>query len=394
MPLFSVILTACNRAQLLKRALRSLYSQSFKDWELVLVIDGQDFEVLDMAARLGDTGGVKVKFVPLPESVVAPDSHSVGGACLPSPRIKRVAVAVNLGLDVASGEWITYLCDDDEYLPGRFEHYLPHLSLADAIAGNAQFVRLNGAVMHQNKFRFNYPAPEVPGHLELLDVIRPGNFICHDSIAHRATKLRWPTDIQPTPNDWRYWVALHRSGFRFRRIEAVGERALMPGTWREGNPTQEKVLSLAGECLGGGKVSSYIRYAKNVSGKRQNVSNGSGGSVKVYPGERVDAALVSYQSSDGKWSLFPGFSFCGDFSFPETLEDLKSKRASITQTRRVAVEKQEQGQEPTQQRRVPEEELPPQPVTRPRTFEPIAPIKGGTVLTESNREPKHPFDID
>lgn len=394
MPLFSVILTACNRAQLLKRALRSLYSQSFKDWELVLVVDGQDFEVLDTVAKLGDTGKVKVKFVPLPEGVVAPGSHSAGGACLPSPRVKRVAVAVNLGLDASAGEWITYLCDDDEYLPGRFEHYLPHLPLADAVVGNAQFVRLNGAVMHQGKFRFHYPAPEVPGHLELLEAIRPGNFICHDSIAHRATKLRWPTDLQPTPNDWRFWVSLHRSGFRFRRIEAVGERALMPGTWREGNPTQEKVLSLSGECLGGGKM-TCIRYAKNVSGKRQNVANGAGGSIKVYPGERVDASFVSYQSADGKWSLFPGFSLCGDFSFPETIEDLKKQRPPITQTRRPPEKEQDPAApDPAQQRRAPEDEPPAIPLTRPRTFEPIGAIKGGTVLTESNREPKHPFDID
>ncbi len=388
MPLFSVILTASDRPLLLARALRSLRSQSFQDWELVLVVDGQDPEVLDTAAKLGDTGKVKVKFVSLPESVVAPGFHSAGGACLPSPRVKRVAVAVNLGLDSAAGEWVTYLCDDDEYLPGRFEHYLPHLPLADAVAGNALFVGLDGSVRRSSKMGYLYPEPHLPGHDELVAAIRPGNFICHDSVVHRNTRLRWPTDLQPTPNDWRFWVALHRSGFRFRRIGAVGERALMPGSWREGKPTQDQVLSLVGENLGGGKMSNCIRYAKNTSGKRQNLSNGSGGTIKVYPGERVDAALASYQTSDGKWSLFPGFSLCGDFSFPETVEDLKKQPVKqITQTRRKDL--------PPEQVRRPHEGEPPEVIlTRPRSFEPIAAIRDGTVLTETNREPKHPFDLD
>jgi len=396
MPLFSVILTASNRAQLLARALRSLQSQSFQDWELVLVVDGQDPAVLDMASKLGDTGRVKVKFVPRPDSVGAPGSHSAGGVCLPSPRVKRVAAAVNLGLDEAAGEWVTYLCDDDEYLPGRFEHYLPHLPLADAIAGNALFVRLDGSMHRSSKMGYLYPEPHLPGHDALVEAIRPGNFICHDSIVHRRTKLRWPTDIQPIPNDWRYWVALHQAGFRFRRIAAAGERALMPGAWRESNPTQEQVLALTGENLGG-TMSNCIRYAKNVSGKRQNLSNGSGGTIRVYPGERVDAALASYQTSDGKWSLFPGFSLCGDFSFPETVEDLrKSQKRQITQTRRKVVPEVSEKEVPVveQSKRPAEDEPPVFAITKPRTFEPIASIKGGSVLTETNREPKHPFDLD
>ena len=39
-PMFSIVITTFNRAQLLKRALKSLVSQTENDWEAVIVDDG------------------------------------------------------------------------------------------------------------------------------------------------------------------------------------------------------------------------------------------------------------------------------------------------------------------------------------------------------------------
>lgn len=400
MPLFSVILTASDRPKLLARALRSLFSQTFRDWELILVVDGDCEEVLDVARRLKDTGIVIAK--PFDCKVGSSGILAAGEPC-PSP-VKRVAAAVNLGLDRATGDWITYLCDDDEYLPRRFEKYLPQLDLADAVCGNAQFVQLTGAVAHQGKFRFRYPEPLLPGHAELLEAIRPGNFICHDSIVHKRTHLRWPVDVQPTPNDWRYWLLLHQAGFRFRRALTVGERALMPGAWRGGALTEDQVLALVGEEVRGGSDVKRMRYAKNVTKKKQVVSTTTGRSIVVYPGERIDADLVSYTEANGKTILFPGFALCGDFFFPETLDEMKLG-PTITQQRRKPPRAARAPEPPTVEGAAagkavepPEEEaaapLGSLDITRPRSFEPISKIQGDTLLTAQAAEPKHPFDID
>jgi hypothetical protein len=401
MAFVSIILTASDRGKLLRRALRSVFSQPFKDWELIVVADNPtDPEVLDTLNELRHSGSVIVTIVPFE---ACDPLLPTGGR---SPLVKRVAVAVNQGLDLVKSEWITYLCDDDVYLPSRFELYLPYLKKADAVVGNANFVQENGAIWHQNKFRFQYPKPPLPGHEALLQDIRPNNFICHDSIVHRKTDLRWPTDVQPTPNDWRYWCALRQAGFLFHRIEGIGERATMPGMWRAG-ATQEGVLGLTGEEITGGNM-RRVMYAKNITNKRQKVINTKNVSITVYPGERVDAADVSFVNAQGVTCLFAGFALCGDFSFPdvegvETGAPLVSGRTQNLNRPKYSAPKQEQTVTQTK-RRDPERE-PPTVITRPRvfecealqvprSFEPIARIAGGTVLTTPNHEPKHPFDID
>jgi glycosyltransferase involved in cell wall biosynthesis len=402
MALVSVILTASDRGLLLRRALRSLYAQSFKDWELILVADNPtDPIVLDTLAQLKDTDRVAVIFVPFR---VAPDCHPVGGAVLSAAQIKRVAAAVNLGLNAVKSEWVTYLCDDDVYLPGRFELYLSMMKKADAVVGNANFVQDNGAIWHQNKFRFKYPTPRAQGHQMLLGAIQPNHFICHDSIIHRRTKLRWPIDVQPTPNDWRYWCALFKSGFRFVRVEGVGERATMPGMWRAG-ATQEGVLGLTGEEITGGDNMKRVMYAKNITKKRQSVINSKNVSIMIYPGERINVEDVSFVNAQQVTCLFPGFALCGDFSFPDLAKIEEAPPApgrdqTVTQTKNPGGEKVEEvppaparGQRHVAQRvfqRVFQDEA----LQVPRTFQPIAQIAGGTVLTTNHHEPKHPFDID
>ena len=402
MPLFSVVLTASNRGLLLRRALTSLFSQSFQDWQLVLVADTPtDPVVLDTLNQLKDTERVIVIFVPFE---VAPDANATGGAFLDPSQIKRVALAVNQGLDAASGDWITYLCDDDVYLPNRFEAYLPELEKFDAVVGNARFVKLDGSIHHQNKFKYSYPEPTLPGHVDLLIDIAPANFICHDSICHRRTDLRWPLDLLDTPNDWRFWLDLRRAGFRFKRIDAVMERATMPGVWREG-ATQARILELTGEPVPGGTMRKVV-YAKNTTNKKQVISSSLNHPITVFPGERIDADLVSYQKgTDGKRKvLFPGFSLCGDFSFPTVEGEPEKPKAHITQQRnRIPATRIKELQETPKEvdvrdivMQVPPERLAllDDALLSPREFEPIAKIQGGTVLTANNHEPKHPFDLD
>jgi len=351
----------------------------------VVVADApSDPDVLDTIQALRDNESVIVTYVPF----------EAGGSLIPtesrSPLIKRVAVAVNLGLDLATGDWITYLCDDDVYLDGRFEPYLEVSEQADAVVGNANFVQESGAILHQNKFSYRYIQPHLPGHDELLKAIHPNTFICHDSIIHRKTDLRWPIDVTSTPNDWRYWCSLQQAGVRFCRIDAVGERATMPGMWRSG-ATQEGVLSLTGEKISGGFMKKVI-YAKNITNKKQNVINSKNVSVMVYPGERFLVEDVSFVNERGDTCLFPGFALCGDFSFPDIEEVEKPKKTNdkLTESRTESRTESETPRVVRSIARVFEMGS----LQVPISFEPIARIAGGTVLTTPKHEPKHPFDID
>lgn len=103
-PMFSVILTTYNRPQLLRDALESLRQQSVHDFEVIVVNDhGEPVEhLLD----------------PAPFALTY----------LRQGRNQGLSAARNAGLKLAGGRYVTYLDDDDLYLP----HHLATLAAAFA----------------------------------------------------------------------------------------------------------------------------------------------------------------------------------------------------------------------------------------------------------------------
>lgn len=93
-PFFSVIITTYNRGDLFLRAIKSLISQTEKDWEAIIVDDGSEDNTNQKAAEI----------------------------CLLDKRFTYVyqtnqgtGAARNVGISLASGKFITFLDSDDEY---------------------------------------------------------------------------------------------------------------------------------------------------------------------------------------------------------------------------------------------------------------------------------------
>lgn len=97
-PLVSVILPTHNRSHLLPRAVSSVRSQVYANWEIVVVDDGSTDDTPRVLERLGDELG--------PERLKALRTPP-GGVC----------AARNHGLAVAKGSLITYLDDDNAMHP-------------------------------------------------------------------------------------------------------------------------------------------------------------------------------------------------------------------------------------------------------------------------------------
>jgi glycosyltransferase involved in cell wall biosynthesis len=94
----------------LRRAVRSALGQTQREIDVVVVIDGEDSATKRALQDLMDEDG-RVRVVALATSVGGSDAR-------------------NRGVDAASGEWIAFLDDDDEWLPGKLQ---------------AQFDALNGS---------------------------------------------------------------------------------------------------------------------------------------------------------------------------------------------------------------------------------------------------------
>lgn len=97
---FSIIIPVYNAAKYLRQCLDSVLAQTVHDWECVCVDDGS---ADGSEAMLEEFASKDRRFKII---------HKAN---------EGVAVARNVGLDAAKGEWITWLDADDEYAPWRLE---------------------------------------------------------------------------------------------------------------------------------------------------------------------------------------------------------------------------------------------------------------------------------
>ena len=98
-PLISVVIPTRNRPLLVGRAVQSALTQTFKDIEVIVVIDGPD-----------EASSIELAQINYPRLRVIELPNSRGGSG-----------ARNIGVIEAQGEWIAFLDDDDEWLPEKLE---------------------------------------------------------------------------------------------------------------------------------------------------------------------------------------------------------------------------------------------------------------------------------
>ncbi|MCP5098671.1 MAG: glycosyltransferase [Chloroflexi bacterium] len=96
MPTVSVITPTYNRAHLIREAIDSVLTQTFTDFELIIIDDGSTDNTEAVIKQITDP---RLKYL----------QRENGGA----------SAARNTGLEAATGEWVAFLDSDDLYLPER-----------------------------------------------------------------------------------------------------------------------------------------------------------------------------------------------------------------------------------------------------------------------------------
>lgn len=105
-PLISVYLPTYNRLELLKRAVQSVQNQTYKNFEIIIVDDNSSDGTQDFLVGLAKVDS-RIRYF-------FKDKNS--GAC----------VSRNIAINLAQGELITGLDDDDYFLPHRLEFFLDY----------------------------------------------------------------------------------------------------------------------------------------------------------------------------------------------------------------------------------------------------------------------------
>ncbi len=100
MPTVSIIISTFNRSNLLRRAIESVCSQTFEDWELIIIDNGSN----------DDTAKVIGEYVQKDARI----------SSVYQKRIKLSRVRT-LGSRMVKGQYVTFLDDDDYYFPNKLD---------------------------------------------------------------------------------------------------------------------------------------------------------------------------------------------------------------------------------------------------------------------------------
>lgn len=128
----------------------------------------------------------------------------------------RLGVNCNAGLKAATGEIVTYLCDDDYYFPGWFKACSEFFSKPENIDKDAAF----GILMYSKELQMTFPTT---GERRFFDVPvrKPSGTLDHNQVVHRRFKhpFRWPTGMENiTVTDGMYFNEIAKSGRLFYPI--------------------------------------------------------------------------------------------------------------------------------------------------------------------------------
>ncbi len=142
-PFFSVVIPVYNRAEMLRDALRSVFAQEFKDYEVIVVDDGSTEDLHPVIAEFGD------------RIILIRQANSGPG------------VARNTGVEHARGEYIAFLDSDDIWFPWTLSCY------ANAIENTGLPAMLSGRIMEFNSQaeldRVEYTSAEWSQYVDYLN---------------------------------------------------------------------------------------------------------------------------------------------------------------------------------------------------------------------------------
>lgn len=122
-----------NRANLLKDAIESTIAQTYPHWELIIVDDKSTDNTAEVVKAYA-TKDPRIKYFLNPE--------------------KGVSSARNFGIQVAQGQYIAFLDDDDISLPHRFESQLKAMKKSGSgflVSGFLSVDRESGEVLEENR---------------------------------------------------------------------------------------------------------------------------------------------------------------------------------------------------------------------------------------------------
>jgi len=212
----SVILTVYNKPQWLREAIDSVISQTYEDWELLIMEDNSPLpEVREIIESYFPNDKIKVFY----SDVTEEERYKTA----------RYATLINYAVyNMCSGDYITYLTDDDFYYPHRLEKMIEAISVdgVNIVYGNQQIVDVDG----------NHAGVR---HIDgILD--NAWNKVDHNSVMHKKELFYEVGGWDNTPDIWggadaHFWRKLTDAGHKFYPVGEIDDKPLEAKRYHTGS---------------------------------------------------------------------------------------------------------------------------------------------------------------
>ena len=199
-PLVSIIIPTYNRAEDLKRALQSVFDQTFTNWEVVIV---DNHSVDDTDSLIKSFNNQKIKLFKIHNSGI-------------------ISASRNLGLKHALGEYIAFLDSDDWWLPKKLEESIKYMIQgADIVYHDLFYVTKSDQRFNWRRVRGRKLKSPV-----FYDLLESGNALPNSSVVVRKKLLNEIKGLSEdkdmvSSEDYDAWLRIARISEKFQKIPDV-----------------------------------------------------------------------------------------------------------------------------------------------------------------------------
>lgn len=183
-PLVSVIIPTFNRKQYLLETVYSIFSQTYKEFEIIVIDDGS----LD---------GTSIEINKLCDNRIKYLNYG---------RILDLGKLRNIGIYNSRGNIIAFCDDDDKWIPNKLETQIPYLNEYGLVCSNASIIDEKGDIQ-QNKM---YDVILNKDNIRLEHLLL-GNFIITSSVIVKKSILRGGFEERNSVNsaeDYELWLKI------------------------------------------------------------------------------------------------------------------------------------------------------------------------------------------
>lgn len=187
-PLISVIMPAYNAEKTLAQAVQSVISQTYCNWELLIIDDCSKDNTYALMQKL-QRNSPKIKILKNDQNFGVSESR-------------------NKGVQVASGSWIAFLDSDDIWAPNKLEKQVKQLARNEEAAvlftGSA-FINADGEMLE-----YKLSVPETITYCQLLKQ----NLISCSSVMVKTDVIRqFPMKHDDMHEDYAVWLQILKQGY-------------------------------------------------------------------------------------------------------------------------------------------------------------------------------------